>query len=76
MQNDSVALRLTQEHIGDLLGLTNVHVNRMIRLLEDKLLIRRDRERITILDRPGLTKLASRPQREKRKELSWLPKSR
>jgi len=76
VQNDSFALRLTQEHIGDLLGLTNVHVNRMIRLPEDKLLIRRDRERITILDRPGLTKLASRPQREKRKELSWLPKSR
>lgn len=76
VHNDSFQLRLTQEHIGDLLGLTNVHVNRMMRLLEDKLLIQRDRERITILDRAALTKLAGRPPREKRKDLGWLPKSR
>lgn len=76
VHNDSFQLRLTQEHIGDLLGLTNVHVNRMMRLLEDKRLIRRDRERITILDRPALTKLAGRPLREKRTDLGWLPKSR
>ena len=31
-----VPLPLTQEHIGDALGLTNVHVNRMLRELREE----------------------------------------
>ena len=33
---DGISLPLTQEHIGDALGLTNVHVNRMLRELREE----------------------------------------
>ena len=33
---DEISLPLTQEHIGDALGLTNVHVNRMLRELREE----------------------------------------
>ena len=33
---DEIPLPLTQEHIGDALGLTNVHVNRMLRELREE----------------------------------------
>ena len=35
-RDDEVRLPLTQEHIGDALGLTNVHVNRMLRELREE----------------------------------------
>ena len=35
-RDDEVPLPLTQEHIGDALGLTNVHVNRMLRELREE----------------------------------------
>ena len=39
-RDDEIPLPLTQEHIGDALGLTNVHVNRMLReLREDGVLV-------------------------------------
>ncbi|HEY7243417.1 MAG TPA: Crp/Fnr family transcriptional regulator [Xanthobacteraceae bacterium] len=51
LTNDmSFVLPLTQELIGDALGLTTVHVNRTIRSLREDKLIAIDHKRVTILD--------------------------
>lgn len=50
---------LTQEEIGQLLGLTNVSVNRAFRTLESEGLIKAHRQMITLID---LEKLAKRGQ--------------
>jgi CRP-like cAMP-binding protein len=49
---------LTQELIGDALGLTTVHVNRTFRLLRDDKLIAIDGKSITILDFEALSLLS------------------
>ncbi len=55
---DSDTLPMTQEQIGDALGLTPVHVNRMLKLLEqDGLIVRRART-IVILDGVRLRSVA------------------
>ena len=46
----SYPLNVTQIHLGDALGLTNVHVNRVMRELREKGVIVVDRKRIEILD--------------------------
>lgn len=43
-------LPMTQEHLGDALGLTSVHVNRSLRLLEIDGLIDRTKRRMTVTD--------------------------
>src|SRR5690606_5743185 len=47
-------LPLTQEHLADALGLSTVHVSRMLRAISDDGLARLDRGRLTILDLAGL----------------------
>ncbi|EQA99814.1 hypothetical protein L288_19210 [Sphingobium quisquiliarum P25] len=64
---------LTQEHIGDILGLTSVHVNRVFRALENRGLIRRSGHRVELLDMPALRKLSGVPVRPLAQDLSWLP---
>lgn len=49
---------LTQFDLADVLGLTHVHVNRMLGELRDRGLIRRERGRMTLLDRAALEELA------------------
>lgn len=48
------ALNLTQTHVGEALGLTGVHVNRMMRTLRDHGLIATDGNMLHILDWNGL----------------------
>lgn len=74
--NDSFELPLTQEIIGDLLGLTPIHVNRTIRSMEREGLIARVGRRITLLDLPSLHNLSPLPQRKPVFEPSWLPAPR
>lgn len=50
------ALPLTQEQLGDALGLTAVHVNRTLKALEKAGLISRDRRTVTIVDWEALRK--------------------
>jgi CRP-like cAMP-binding protein len=71
--SDSFAPGLTQEEIGDAVGLTAVHVNRMLRQLEDQALIARTAGRVTILDEAGLRRAAGRNDRGDGADLSWLP---
>ena len=50
-------LPLTQEQLGDAVGMTPMHVHRMLRALEDDRLIERQVRSITILDWLSLAKL-------------------
>jgi CRP-like cAMP-binding protein len=47
-------LPMTQEQLGDTVGLTPVHVNRVLKALAQRGLIERDRRQIRIVDWPGL----------------------
>ncbi|WP_253339431.1 Crp/Fnr family transcriptional regulator [Sphingobium sp. OAS761] len=70
---DSFDLRLTQEEIGDSIGLTSVHVNRMIRQMEQEGLISRSNGRITLLDLRRLEDIGHYTNRHKDIDLEWLP---
>lgn len=69
-------LGLTQEEIGDATGLTAVHVNRMLRQLEEEGLIAREGGRVTVLDDQGLVRAANYVDRYAGLDLSWLPPGR
>jgi CRP-like cAMP-binding protein len=69
-------LGLTQEEIGDATGLTAVHVNRMLRQLEDDGLISRESGKLRFTDEKALTRAANYIDRYENLDLSWLPKAR
>lgn len=70
---NAFSLGLTQEEIGDATGLTSVHVNRMLRQLEEEGLIAREAGRVTLLDERALARAANYVNRYERLELGWLP---
>lgn len=57
---------LTQEDIGDALGLTSIHVNRVMQGLRAKGLLACQNRCLTILDQPGLIKVAQMDSHELR----------
>ncbi|WP_326523156.1 Crp/Fnr family transcriptional regulator [Sphingomonas sp.] len=73
---DTFSLGLTQEEIGDATGLTAVHVNRMLRQLEEDGLIAREGGRMTIRDQRALARAANYVDRYAGLELGWLPAAR
>ena len=73
---DGFVLGLTQEEIGDATGLTAVHVNRMLRQLEDEGLIAREAGRVRFRDERALARSANFVDRYAGLELGWLPESR
>jgi CRP/FNR family transcriptional regulator, anaerobic regulatory protein len=70
---DSFPLGLTQEEVGDATGLTAVHVNRMLRQLEEEGLLMREGGRVTILDERALARAANYTDRAAGVDLSWIP---
>lgn len=54
----SFELPLTQEEIGDTIGISSVHVNRILQQLRDDGLIAQRSKMLTILDLPRLTRFA------------------
>jgi len=70
------ALGLTQEEIGDATGLTAVHVNRMLRQIEEDGLISREAGRVTLIDERALARAANYVDRYQGLDLSWLPAPR
>lgn len=72
----SFVLGLTQEEIGDATGLTAVHVNRMLRQLEEEKLIAREAGRVTFLDERTLERAANFVDRYSGLDLAWLPEAR
>ncbi|WP_189338393.1 Crp/Fnr family transcriptional regulator [Sphingobium sp. SCG-1] len=70
---DTFDLKLTQEEIGDAIGLTSVHVNRMIRQMEAEGLIRRSNGSITLLNEQKLASIGHYTNRYTDFDLTWLP---
>lgn len=68
----SFVLGLTQEEIGDATGLTAVHVNRMLRQLEEEKLIVREAGRVRFLDESQLLRAANYVDRYADLDLAWL----
>ena len=73
---DVFTLGLTQEEIGDATGLTAVHVNRMLRQLEEEELIVRESGRVTFVNEPSLARVANYVDRLNGLDLRWLPEAR
>ena len=67
------ALMVTQEEIGDATGLTAVHVNRMLRQLEESALIVREAGRVRLLDERALADIANYVDRRIGIDLDWMP---
>lgn len=57
--NDSFEFPLTQQQVGDCLGLSTVHVNRVFRQLRVTGLLRLQGRRLSVVDGPGLQRLAA-----------------
>ena len=74
--NGTFTLGLTQEEIGDATGLTAVHVNRMLRQLEDEALIARENGRVTLRNVAALMRTANYVDRFEGLDLGWLPEGR
>ena len=71
----TIVLPLTQSDVADAVGLTNIHVNRLLRELVEDGLIRRDRSAITVRDEPAMQTLAQFTNRFERIDTSWFPPS-
>lgn len=76
VDGDSFLLPLTQPQIGDALGLTPIHVNRVLSSLTEQELISRDGRKITLRDLKGLESLAVRLRRRSVYDQPWLPVAR
>lgn len=76
LMDGTFTLGLTQEEIGDATGLTAVHVNRMLRQLEDDGLVAREAGRVTVLNEAALARVANYTDRFSGIDLSWLPEAR
>ncbi|MDR7037784.1 CRP-like cAMP-binding protein [Methylobacterium sp. BE186] len=57
-EEDGYKLPLTQSEIAELTGMTTIHVNRTLQALRGQNLIRWQKGRLSILDRPALERLA------------------
>jgi CRP/FNR family transcriptional regulator, anaerobic regulatory protein len=73
---DRFTLGLTQEEVGDATGLTAVHVNRMLRQLEDEGLIARENGQVTVVDETSLMRAANFVDHGRNVDLNWLPAGR
>jgi CRP/FNR family transcriptional regulator, anaerobic regulatory protein len=71
--DEGFALPLTQEEIGDLTGLTAVHVNRTMRVLSEQGLIGRQGNVLRILQPDRLARIANYNRRKPVIDQSWLP---
>jgi CRP-like cAMP-binding protein len=69
--NDILEIALNQEQLGDVVSLTPVHVNRVLRQMTDDGLIERHRRRIRIVDFERLRELSKIPPRDMSIEPSW-----
>jgi CRP-like cAMP-binding protein len=58
---EPLALPLTQEMIGDALGLTPVHINRILRQLRERRLVVLHNRTLQVLDLEGLRRMAEMP---------------
>ena len=72
----TIPLPLNQTELGDMTGLTSVHVNRTLRAMVANGLINKQPGHVTILDEEALVACAELPRRSLSKDFSWLPPPR
>jgi CRP/FNR family transcriptional regulator, anaerobic regulatory protein len=72
--SNSFSLPLTQEEIGDSVGLTAVHVNRMMRALDEDGLIKRSGNMLHIRDEARLIRISNYVNRLAALDMGWLAK--
>ena len=70
---DSFEIPLTQQDIGDAVGLTKVHVSRTLGEMERRGMIERTPRRIRILDEAGMIEATGFVDRHRVIETDWLP---
>lgn len=70
---DRFDLPLTQEQIGDVIGLTTVHTNRTVRALEREGIIARRGSLLILRDLPAIQAMSPLPRRAPGFALDWLP---
>ena len=70
---DSFELPLTQTDLGDALGLTKVHVNRTLRVLEERGWIARNGRRVRIVEERALSATVGFVDRYAEIATDWLP---
>lgn len=71
-----LVIPLTQQQIGDVLGLSAVHVNRVLNELEDEGLVKRDgplKRLYELPDASRLKKVVGMPERVRQRSPAWLP---
>ena len=71
----TLPLPLTQTDLADAVGLTNIHVNRLLRELTEQGLIERGRGSVTMLDLARLGELSQFTNRFHRLDTSWFPEA-
>lgn len=76
VQDNSFDLMVTQEQIGDVLGLTSVHVNRVLSSLTSRGLIERNGRHYRLPNADLLSATAARPERQPFPDQDWLPAAR
>ena len=67
-----IRLPMTQTEIGDYLGLTNVHVSRAFRMLEEAALIERSGQDIRLREEEALERLAHFENRYRKVDTAWM----
>ena len=70
---NTLKLEMSQELIGDAIGLTGIHVNRTLKQLTEDGLIRLENSVLTLLDEPGLKQVGAFDDRHYRIDTSWFP---
>ena len=75
-QTGSFVVPLKQDQIAALIGVTPVHLNRTLQQLRQRGLVEWTRNRVTILDYPGLIAMSGLPERELDRDAEWLPRTR
>lgn len=73
LNGNSFRMELSQELIGDTLGLTGIHVNRTLRQLSERGLIAMTNSYLTLRDEAGLEKLCGFTNRHYEIDTSWFP---
>lgn len=69
--SDELEIAINQEQLGDIVGLTPVHVNRVLRQMTNDGLIERHRRQIRIIDFERLRELSKIPLRDMSIASSW-----
>lgn len=76
LEGSTFTLPLTQQDLGDAVGLTKAHVNRSLRLMEELGLIERDGRLLRIDDVDALSRRVGFKDRHGHVAADWLPASR